>query len=201
MNIWMIDNYDSFTYNLVHYIEDLLQQAIHVVRNDQFQLKDLEHADALIVSPGPGIPDEAGLTKAAIRAVGLDRPVLGVCLGHQSIGEVFGARLKNLSRVHHGVDCQLVMQEKDPLFTGLEVPLTVGRYHSWVIDPDSLPETLVVTSTDEDGEIMSIRHRDLPIWGVQFHPESVLTPLGKPLLDNFFNHCIPSHESHPQPTL
>lgn len=189
MKVLVIDNYDSFTYNLVHYIEDILGDLPDVKRNDRFSLEDLDTYDCLVVSPGPGIPDESGLSKAAITQAAGRIPILGVCLGHQAIGEVFGSPLKNLKSVHHGVDCELISVSEDPLYTGLEFPLVVGRYHSWVIDPQSVTDNLVVTATDEAGEIMSIRHKDLPIWGVQYHPESVLTPNGKQILRNFFEHC------------
>ena len=188
MRLFVIDNYDSFTYNLVHITEAILQTEVTVKRNDAFELAELEDYDAVVVSPGPGIPDEAGRTKQAIAAVLGRKPLLGVCLGHQALGEVLGAELKNLDTVHHGVDCALDVLEHDPLFSGLNDPLRVGRYHSWVIEPSSLPSNLLVTATDDAGEIMAVRHTEAPAWGVQFHPESVLTPQGPEMLRNFFTH-------------
>ncbi len=188
MRLFVIDNYDSFTYNLVHITEAILQTEVTVKRNDAFELAELDNYDAVMVSPGPGIPDEAGLTKQAIAAVLGRKPLLGVCLGHQALGEVLGAELKNLDTVHHGVDCALDVVENDPLFSGLNDPLRVGRYHSWVIEPASLPSNLLVTANDDAGEIMAVRHTEAPAWGVQFHPESVLTPQGPEMLRNFFTH-------------
>ena len=188
MRLFVIDNYDSFTYNLVHITEAILQTEVTVKRNDAFELAELDDYDAVVVSPGPGIPDEAGRTKQAIAAVLGHKPLLGVCLGHQALGEVLGAELKNLDTVHHGVDCALDVLENDPLFSGLNDPLRVGRYHSWVIEPSSLPANLLVTATDDAGEIMAVRHTEAPAWGVQFHPESVLTPQGPEMLRNFFTH-------------
>ena len=188
MRLFVIDNYDSFTYNLVHITEAILQTEVTVKRNDAFELAELFDYDAVVVSPGPGIPDEAGLTKEASAAVLGRKPLLGVCLGHQALGEVLGAELKNLDTVYHGVDCALEVVENDPLFNGLNDPLRVGRYHSWVIEPASLPTNLMVTATDHAGEIMALRHKEAPAWGVQFHPESVLTPKGPAMLRNFFTH-------------
>lgn len=188
MRLFVIDNYDSFTYNLVHITVAILQTEVTVKRNDAFELAELDDYDAVVVSPGPGIPDEAGRTKQAIAAVLGRKPLLGVCLGHQALGEVLGASLKNLDTVHHGVDCALEVLEDDPIFSGLDDPLRVGRYHSWVIEPNSLPTNLLVTATDDAGEVMAVRHTEAPAWGVQFHPESVLTPQGPEMLRNFFTH-------------
>lgn len=182
--IVIIDNYDSFTYNLSHLVKELGAE-VTVLRNDQFQLADLEPYGKIILSPGPGIPSEAGLLLDVIRTYAGKKPILGVCLGHQAIGEVFGARLENLTQVFHGVatPCQVVAD--DPIFEGLERTITVGRYHSWVVATDGLPECLEVTALSDEGQIMALRHREYDIHGIQFHPESVLTPEGKTIIKNF----------------
>jgi anthranilate synthase component 2 len=186
-NIAVIDNYDSFTYNLVHYLEDL-NAKVTVFRNDQFELGDLLSFDKILLSPGPGIPDEAGLLKAVITEYAETKSILGVCLGQQAIGEVFGGKLINLDKVYHGVATKITQSITDEsLFIGLPNDFEVGRYHSWVISNTNFPTVLEITSTDENGEIMSIRHRTLDVKGVQFHPESVLTPLGKQILENWVN--------------
>lgn len=184
MNIVIIDNYDSFTYNLCHLVKELGAE-VSVVRNDQFSLSDLEAFDKIILSPGPGIPSEAGLLLDVIRTYASRKPILGVCLGHQAIGEAFGAQLENLGQVFHGVatPCQLVAQ--DPIFNGLGETFTVGRYHSWVVSADNLPSELEVTAVSPEGQIMALRHRQLEVHGIQFHPESVLTPDGKTIIKNF----------------
>ena len=186
MKIVIIDNYDSFTYNLSHLVKELGAE-VDVLRNDQFDLNDLEGYDKIILSPGPGIPSEAGLLLDVIRTYTGRKPMLGVCLGHQAIGEVFGGRLENLSDVFHGVatPCRLVAD--DPIFNGIEREFTVGRYHSWVVAADGLPECLEVTATSPEGQIMALRHRDHDIHGIQFHPESVLTPEGKTMIKNFID--------------
>lgn len=186
MNIAIIDNYDSFTYNLVHLVRELGAQ-VTVYRNDQFELPELEAYDKLILSPGPGIPEEAGLLLDVIRTYAGRKPILGVCLGHQAIGQVFGAQLTNLSRVFHGVATPVHRTADDPLFMGLPTDFEVGRYHSWVVDTQGLPECLEVTSVSDEGYIMSLRHRTLDIQGIQYHPESVLTPTGKVILQNWLN--------------
>ncbi len=184
MNIVIIDNYDSFTYNLCHHVKELGAE-VSVVRNDQFSLSDLEAFDKIILSPGPGIPSEAGLLLDVIRTYASRKPILGVCLGHQAIGEAFGAQLENLGQVFHGVatPCQLVAQ--DPIFNGLGETFTVGRYHSWVVSADNFPSELEVTAVSPEGQIMALRHRQLEVHGIQFHPESVLTPEGKTIIKNF----------------
>lgn len=184
MNIVIIDNYDSFTYNLCHLVKELGAE-VSVVRNDQFCLSDLEAFDKIILSPGPGIPSEAGLLLDVIRTYASRKPILGVCLGHQAIGEAFGTQLENLGQVFHGVatPCQLVAQ--DPIFNGLGETFTVGRYHSWVVSADNLPSELEVTAVSPEGQIMALRHRQLKVHGIQFHPESVLTPEGKTIIKNF----------------
>ena len=187
MKIVIIDNYDSFTFNLSHLVKQLGADCT-TVRNDQFQLPDLEPYDKIILSPGPGIPSEAGLLLDVIRTYAGKKPILGVCLGHQAIGEAFGARLENLSDVFHGVQTPIRLTTPDYLFDGLSAPLPVGRYHSWVVAREAFPDCLEVTAESEEGQIMALRHRTLDIRGIQFHPESVLTPDGPAIIRNWLNH-------------
>ena len=185
--ILVIDNYDSFTYNLVHYLEDLGCE-VTVKRNDKLTLEDVRPFDKIVLSPGPGIPDEAGLLKEIIKEFASTKSILGVCLGQQAIGEVFGGSLKNLDTVYHGVATKVKMTVNDEsLFKGFDDSFEVGRYHSWVVSTN-LPEVLEITSVDENGQIMSLRHKEYDVKGVQFHPESVLTPSGKQILNNWINH-------------
>lgn len=181
--ILMIDNYDSFTYNLVHYLEDLNCEVV-VKRNDQLSLDEVDAFEYIVLSPGPGIPDEAGLLKDIIKKYASTKRILGVCLGQQAIAEVFGAQLVNLEQVYHGVATKINITVADKIFEGMPTEIEVGRYHSWVVDTN-LPEVLEATSFDENGQIMSLRHRELDVTGVQFHPESVLTPQGKQMLKNW----------------
>ena len=183
--IFVIDNYDSFTYNLVHYLEELGAE-VTVRRNDQFELSEPETYEYLLLSPGPGIPDEAGLLKAAIEKYAPTKNILGVCLGQQAIGEVFGGSLKNLDTVFHGVATPVTVVEDDLLFEGLPKNFEVGRYHSWVVQTP-LPPDLVATSFDDNQQLMSLRHKNLPVRAVQYHPESILTPHGKKILENWIN--------------
>ena len=183
--IFVIDNYDSFTYNLVHYLEELGAE-VTVKRNDQFELSEPEAYKYLLLSPGPGIPDEAGLLKAAIEKYAPSKKILGVCLGQQAIGEVFGASLTNLDTAFHGVATPVEVAEEDLLFNGLPKSFEVGRYHSWVVQTP-LPDALIATSFDDQQQLMSLRHKTLPIRAVQFHPESILTPYGKKILENWIN--------------
>lgn len=187
MKIVIIDNYDSFTYNLSHLLKELGTEVV-VVRNDKFELKDLEQYDKIVLSPGPGIPSEAGLLLDVIRTYAGRKPILGVCLGHQAIGEVFGASLENLKEVYHGVQTEGTQLGNDYIFDGLPERVMMGRYHSWVVAKDSVPESLEVTAMSDDGEIMAMRHRQYDIHGIQFHPESVLTPEGKTIVGNFLKH-------------
>lgn len=187
MNIVIIDNYDSFTYNLAHLVS-ALGAEVSVVRNDRFALDDLAAYDKIILSPGPGIPSEAGQLLATIHAWAGRKPILGVCLGHQAIGEAFGATLVNLGDVVHGVATPATRLVDDYLFDGLPPRLEVGRYHSWVVDRATLPACLEVTSESDDGLIMSMRHRELDIRGIQYHPESVLTPEGHDIIANWLKH-------------
>ncbi|MDA9335001.1 aminodeoxychorismate/anthranilate synthase component II [Flavobacteriaceae bacterium] len=184
--ILVIDNYDSFTFNLVHYLEEL-ECEVTVLRNDKFDLEDIQYFDKIVLSPGPGIPEEAGLLKAVIKRYASSKSILGVCLGQQAIAEVFGGQLINLEDVYHGVNTDItIIVDDENLFDQMEKTIQVGRYHSWVVDPN-LPETLEATSVDENGQIMSLRHKLFDVKGVQFHPESVLTPNGKQLLQNWIN--------------
>jgi anthranilate synthase component 2 len=184
MKIVIIDNYDSFTYNLSHLIKSLGAE-VDVVRNDQFQMADLEGYSKIVLSPGPGIPSEAGLLLDVIRTYAGKKPILGVCLGHQAIGEVFGGQLENLSEVFHGVATPCHIVADDPIFSGIDRDITVGRYHSWVVSNENLPDCLEVTAVSDEGQIMALRHRELNIRGIQFHPESVLTPDGRKMLQNW----------------
>ncbi|WP_142783847.1 anthranilate synthase component II [Changchengzhania lutea] len=184
--VLVIDNYDSFTYNLVHYLEDL-NCEVTVVRNDKLNLEDVEPFQKIVLSPGPGIPDEAGLLKPIIKKYAATKSILGVCLGQQAISEVFGGSLINLDNVYHGVATQVTICVDDEiLFKDLDKNLEVGRYHSWVVDPN-LPACLEATSFDSNGQVMSLRHKQYDVKGVQYHPESVLTPDGKKILENWLN--------------
>ena len=182
----IIDNYDSFTYNLSHLLKEL-GASVTVVRNDKFRIEDLEQFDKIVLSPGPGIPSEAGLMPQVIKAYAGRKPILGICLGHQAIGEAFGAKLLNIGNVVHGVATPAHLTAQDYLFKGLPKDIEVGRYHSWVVDDKDLPQCLEVTSRSDDGYIMSLRHREFDIRGIQFHPESVLTPQGKTIINNWLN--------------
>lgn len=184
MRIAVIDNYDSFTYNLVHLVKSLGVE-VDVFRNDQFQLSSLELYDKLLLSPGPGIPGEAGLLLEVIKTYAPRKPILGICLGHQAIGEVFGGRLVRLRQVYHGVatPCEQMMDE--PLFADLPRHFEVGRYHSWVVSREDFPDCLQVTALSSDGQVMALRHKQYDVRGLQFHPESVLTPLGGTILSNW----------------
>ncbi|WP_108172957.1 anthranilate synthase component II [Christiangramia gaetbulicola] len=182
--ILVIDNYDSFVYNLVHYLEELDCKVV-VRRNDQLHIDDVEDYDKVLLSPGPGIPDEAGLLKPIIEKYSATKSILGVCLGMQAIGEVFGGTLRNLDDVYHGVATRIdLFVDDEYIFKGLNKELQVGRYHSWVVEKN-LPPALQATSYDEKGEVMSLRHKEYDVRGVQFHPESVLTPEGKKMIQNW----------------
>jgi len=183
----IIDNYDSFTYNLSHLLKEL-GADVTVVRNDKFKIEDLEQYDKIVLSPGPGIPSEAGLMPQVIKAYAGRKPILGICLGHQAIGEAFGAKLLNIGNVVHGVATPAHLTAQDYIFKGLPADFEVGRYHSWVVDDRDLPECLEVTGRSDDGYIMSMRHKEYDIRGIQYHPESVLTPNGKAIINNWLNH-------------
>ena len=186
MKILVLDNYDSFTYNLVQYIAELTGETPSVFRNDAINLDDVDAYDFIVLSPGPGLPSEAGIMPELITRYGHTKHISGVCLGMQAIGEAYGGELYNLPKVYHGVATNVnILVEDEKLFEGLEKQIEVGRYHSWVINPEGFPETLEITSLDENGQIMSIRHKKFDVRGVQFHPESVLTPHGKKMLENW----------------
>ncbi|MBO4849811.1 MAG: aminodeoxychorismate/anthranilate synthase component II [Prevotella sp.] len=187
MKIVIIDNYDSFTYNLAHLVKEIGAE-VTVWRNDQFDIQQLQEFDKIILSPGPGIPEEAGLLLDVIRTYAGKKPILGVCLGHQAIGEVFGARLTNLDKVFHGVATEGTQFGNDIVFEGLPNRITMGRYHSWVVDRAQFPDCLEVTAVSDDGKIMALKHKQYDIHGIQFHPESVLTPNGKTMLRNWMQH-------------
>lgn len=191
--ILVIDNYDSFVYNLVHYLEDLDCEVI-VRRNNEIDLDEIEAFDRILLSPGPGIPSEAGLLNKIVSTYAPTKSILGVCLGQQAIGEVFGGKLNNLNQVFHGVATPIqIIDNEETLFKNLPQKLEVGRYHSWVVQ--DLPNSLIPTSYDENGQIMSLRHRDFQVYGVQFHPESVLTPQGKEILKNWIEIPVKNEET------
>jgi anthranilate synthase component 2 len=194
MRILLFDNYDSFTYNLVHLVQKISRAEVEVRRNDAITLEEVKAYDKIILSPGPGIPSEAGMLLPLIKEYAASKPILGVCLGHQAIGEAFGAQLVNLTTVYHGVATPIVQAgnghgEKTlvptALFSGLDPSFMVGRYHSWIVDKKGLPDTLEITAEDENGYIMALQHKTLDVQGVQFHPESVLTPDGEKIMANW----------------
>lgn len=191
MKILVFDNYDSFTYNLVHLIEKIRNEKVTVVRNDQMPLEEIKKYDKILLSPGPGVPEEAGLLLPLIEAYAPTKSILGVCLGHQAIGQSFGGTLTNLSKVYHGISAPVNIlsngneQPISPLFENMPQRFDVGRYHSWVVDSKDFPASLEVTATDDEGFIMALQHRQYDVQGVQFHPESVLTPLGESILRNW----------------
>lgn len=184
MKTVIIDNYDSFTYNLAHLVKELGAE-VDVLRNDKFELEELEKYDKIILSPGPGIPEEAGLLLEVIRTYAGRKPILGVCLGEQAIGQAFGGKLTNLSEVFHGIQTNVIIKNKDYIFSGLPTEIPVGRYHSWVVDTDGFPEELVITAISSEGQIMALKHREYDVHGIQFHPESVLSPDGKQIVGNW----------------
>jgi anthranilate synthase component 2 len=185
MKILVFDNYDSFTYNLVHLIEKILPEKVDVYRNDQIPLENIKEYDKIVLSPGPGIPMEAGLLLPLIKEYASSKSILGVCLGHQAIGETFGGKLVNLSTVYHGVATRCRLQATTPLFRGLPPEIEVGRYHSWIVSDENFPGELEVTARDESNYIMALQHKRFDVQGVQFHPESVLTPTGEAILRNW----------------
>ena len=182
--ILLIDNYDSFTYNLVHLVNSLGFE-VDVRRNDAISMNEVEKFDKILLSPGPGIPSEAGLLLEVVKRFAPTKRILGVCLGHQAIGEVFGATLVNLKEVHHGIASQINVVCNDLLFSEMNNTFEAGRYHSWAVSPEGFPAELEVTALDNTGEIMALRHRKYDVRGVQFHPESVLTPLGGKIIQNW----------------
>jgi len=196
--ILVFDNYDSFTYNLVHLVEKILHQKTEVFRNDEIPLEQVAEFDKIILSPGPGIPEEAGLLLPLISQYASTKPILGVCLGHQAIGQAFGGKLVNLDTVYHGLATKIFLEKglrdsvhQNDWYQGLPENPEVGRYHSWVVKTDEFPAELEITSKDENGHIMSLRHRTYDVQGVQFHPESILTPSGEQMMRNWLNKKIP----------
>lgn len=186
MKILVIDNYDSFTYNLVHYLENLTNAPIDVLRNDKIALEDVDNYDKILLSPGPGIPEEAGICLELIKQYASSKSILGVCLGHQSIAEAFGGKLINLDKVHHGVSSVITITSPDDLlYKDLPNQLEVGRYHSWAVSTQNLPDCIEVTAVDDEGLIMGISHKEFDVKGVQYHPESVLTENGMKIIENW----------------
>ena len=184
--ILIIDNYDSFTYNLVQYVKELTDAQVDVYRNDAISLADIDAYDTIIFSPGPGVPEHAGIMIDAIKRYAPYKKMLGVCLGHQAIGVAFGSKLSNLKKVYHGIQTPVkIVEKKDPVFKDVADETEVGRYHSWVIDPRTLSDELQVTAVSEDGQIMAVKHKKYPVWGLQFHPESIMTDEGKKMIRNF----------------
>lgn len=190
MHILVLDNYDSFTYNLVQYLQELLGRKVDVFRNDAISLEEVDRYDVIVLSPGPGLPAEAGIMPELLRRYVAEKLILGVCLGHQAIGEAFGGVLQNLAQVYHGISTPVFCESASSvLFEGLPAEFEAGRYHSWVVNKDSIPDCLQVTAWDVQGEVMAFRHREYDVFGVQFHPESIMTPLGKAMLNNFLEYA------------
>lgn len=188
MKILVIDNYDSFTYNLVHALKKFEGVTVEVKRNDEVAEGEPDLYDKIVFSPGPGLPEEAGSMLAIIKNYAGKKPMLGVCLGHQAIGESFGGKLQNMNNVLHGIATPITVVAKSYLFDGLPATFDAGRYHSWIVEKESLPPVLEITSIDKEGRIMSFQHRKFDIQGVQFHPESILTPIGEKILENWVRH-------------
>jgi anthranilate synthase component 2 len=185
MKILVFDNYDSFTYNLVQLIQEISKGTVDVFRNDEIPLEKVKGYDKILLSPGPGIPSESGLLLPLIKEYAATKSILGVCLGEQAIGEAFGATLTNLKKVYHGIATKITQTAPSILWKGLPSEITVGRYHSWVVDAQNFPSDLIITSKDDLGYVMSLEHRTYDVKGVQFHPESVLTPMGADILNNW----------------
>ena len=188
MKILVIDNYDSFTYNLVHALKKFDGVTVEVKRNDEVAEGEPDLYDKIVFSPGPGLPEEAGSMLSIIKKYAGKKSMLGVCLGHQAIGESFGGTLQNMNNVLHGIATPITVVSKSYLFSGLPETFDAGRYHSWIVEKESLPSVLEITSIDIEGRIMSFQHREFDIQGVQFHPESILTPLGEKILENWVRH-------------
>lgn len=185
MKILVLDNYDSFTYNLVQMIEQIVNEKIDVFRNNKISLEEVEKYDKIILSPGPGIPEEAGILLKLIKKYAPTKSIFGVCLGQQAIAEAFGGTLINLSEIYHGVATESTQINQHKLFKNLPETLEVGRYHSWAVNPENFPDELEITSVDKNGMIMSLKHKNYDVHAVQYHPESILTPKGKQILENF----------------
>jgi anthranilate synthase component II len=188
LKILLLDNYDSFTYNLLHLVEQFGGVEVEIFRNDEIEMEEVKRFDKIILSPGPGLPDEAGILKPLIKEYAASKSILGVCLGLQAIGEVLGAKLFNLDKVQHGVANETTVTDKtEILFKNIPTTFKTGRYHSWMVSKENLPDTLKITSVDEQKNIMSLRHATLDVRGVQFHPESILTEYGKEMMENWIN--------------
>lgn len=190
MKILIFDNYDSFTYNLVHLVEKIIHDKVEVHRNDQIDIGKVDEYDKIVISPGPGLPKESGILPELIRRYAGQKSILGVCLGHQAIGEAFGGSLTNLSKVYHGVATKLILMNdrsfaKNDIMKNIPDGSEAGRYHSWIVDRQNFPESLEITAEDDNGFVMAMRHKEFDLQGVQFHPESVLTPLGEQMLRNW----------------
>jgi anthranilate synthase component II len=190
MRILVFDNYDSFTYNLVHLVEKLTDASVDVLRNDETTLAEIAKYDKIILSPGPGLPKDAGLMPILIKNFASQKSILGVCLGHQAIGEAFGGKLVNLEQVYHGVSTSVEIGNRDHasrIFHGLPPHFEAGLYHSWVVSAENFPESLEITAVDKNGYIMGLQHKTFDLQGVQFHPESIMTPLGESMIRNWLN--------------
>ena len=185
MKILVFDNYDSFTYNLVQYLEKVSNVKVDVFRNDKISLEDINRYDKILLSPGPGVPSEAGILLQVIKKYAPTKSILGVCLGQQAIGEVFGGKLINLDSVYHGVATEMEVLKEDILFKGIPRKFKAGRYHSWVVDSTNFPNDLEITVKDENGYVMGLRHKKFDVRGVQFHPESILTEHGLEMISNW----------------
>ncbi len=190
MKILVLDNYDSFTYNLVQYVQEILNHRVDVYRNDQVKLSVVEQYDVIILSPGPGVPAEAGIMPELIRRYAPTKSILGVCLGHQAIAEAFDGEIFNMDHVLHGVETPILVKDQEEiLFRDIPEQFTGGRYHSWGVRKENLPEVFSITAEDDKGSIMGIRHKEYDVRGVQFHPESIMTEYGIKMLENFLKHC------------
>lgn len=202
MKILVLDNYDSFTYNLVQYLRELHDGVVDVFRNDEITVKQVDEYDAIILSPGPGLPGTAGVMPELIYYYAPHKPILGVCLGMQAIGEAFGRSLTNLDQVYHGIATPIkIIAPEDPLFENFGHSFDAGRYHSWIVARSPKPDDLLVTAIDKHSKIMALRHKTYPTWGVQFHPESIMTPKGKDLLANFLKQAKIFHYSQKSTTV
>ncbi|PLX10326.1 MAG: aminodeoxychorismate/anthranilate synthase component II [Marinilabiliales bacterium] len=185
MKVLIIDNYDSFTYNLVYLVQSIIKQKVDIKRNDQFDLSEISTYDKILLSPGPGIPDEAGNLKNVISQYAKEKSILGVCLGLQAISEVFGGMLENVKEVFHGIASEVFKKSNDSLFRNIPENFKAGRYHSWIVSKDKLPACFEITAEDSSGIIMALSHKSYDIKGVQFHPESLLTPVGSQIIRNW----------------
>lgn len=190
MKILVLDNYDSFTYNLVQYLQEILNDKVEVYRNDQIELDAVDAYDVIFLSPGPGVPKDAGIMPALIKRYASTKSIFGVCLGHQAIGEAFGGEIYNMQDVLHGVETPIVVtDDSEVIYEGVTTPFIGGRYHSWVVRKENLPEVFEITAEDDRGVIMSLRHKEYDVRGVQYHPESIMTTAGMQLLRNYLEHC------------